>query len=221
MNKYLPTEVKDLTDSKQRVMQNVINKLENNARRPKYKWRYAVLTAVLTMSVMIFCYEVFIADKHQSAIAPPLDVTEPLPDFTKPTLSEEQGLLYLQGVTLGDSQSTVREQLGEKYTIVLEDGSGADFVLDYDGEARFYFYEEKLNSILFMKLDEDYFDKLFNDYEGVKVNSSTDDDRYIYSKETSHILKATFVPDGNLYLYLLYAGPDISENSDFDFLNLE
>lgn len=60
----------------------------------------------------------------------------------------------------------------------LEDGSGADFVLNYDG---------------------------------VKVNSSTDDNRYIYSKETSQIVKATLVPDGNLYLYLFYAGPDILE----------
>ena len=29
MNNYIPNEVKDLTDSKQRVMRNVVNEIEN------------------------------------------------------------------------------------------------------------------------------------------------------------------------------------------------
>ncbi|WP_411747227.1 hypothetical protein, partial [Psychrobacillus psychrotolerans] len=129
------------------------------------------------------------------------------------------GLLYLNGVTLGDSQSKVIESLGKNYSVEYqEDGSIADLILDYDGKARFYFYNNKLDVIIFQKTDVKYFDKIFNDFDGIKVISSTDADRFIYSKETSHILKATFVPNGNLYLYLSYAGPDLLENRDF--LNL-
>ena len=217
MNKYIPNEVKNLAESKQRVMRNVLNTIENNSRRPKRKWQYGLITAILAMSAMFFLLnEVFNDDNHQSATKPPLDVTELPLDLTKPTFFTAQGLLYLQGVTLGDSQTRVIERLGEKYTIDnQEDGSVADVILIYDGNARFYFHENKLITILLMNVDENYFDTLFNDYEGVKVNSSTDDDRFIYSKETSQIVKATFVPDGNLYLYLLHAGPDLLENADF------
>lgn len=223
MNKYIPNEVKNLTESKQRVMRNVEDKIENNTRRSNRKWQYGLITAILTVGAMFFLLNVvFIDDNERSASEHPIDLTELPLDFSKPTFLAEQGFLYLQGVTLGDSQTKIIERLGEKYTIDnQEDGSVADVIFIYDGNARFYFYEDKLITVLLTKVDGNYFDKLFNDYEGIKVNSSTDNDRFIYSKETSQILKATFVPDGNLYLYLSYAGPDLLENSDFDFLNVE
>ena len=216
MNNFIPTKLKDLTDSKQRVMRNVLNEIENNSKRPKHKWRYAVITAILTMSAMLFVLnELFIESEQQS-------VTELQLDMTKPTFYEEQGLLYLHGVTLGDSQSSVIERLGENYTVVdFEDGTLADLILDYNGHAKFYFYEDKLDSIVFMNVDESYFDKLFNDYDGFKfLTPTTDNDRYIYSKETGQLLKATIVPDGNLYLYLLHGGKDLLENPDFPKIDL-
>ncbi|MET0959666.1 MAG: hypothetical protein ABWX58_05010 [Psychrobacillus psychrotolerans] len=214
MNNYIPSKVKDLTASRQRVMRNVLKEVELNKEGPKYKWRYVVIIAILTMSAMLFVLnESFMENEQQSA-------TELQLDLTKPTFSEEQGLLYLNGFTLGDSQSKVIESLGENYSVEYqEDGSIADLILDYDGKAKFYFYNDKLDLIIFQKTDEKYFDKLFNNFDGIKVISSTDDDRFIYSEETSHIVKATFVPNGNLYLYLSYAGPDLLENPDF--LNLE
>ena len=210
MNNYIPSKVKDLTASRQRVMQNVLKEIELNEERPKYKWRYVVISAILTMSALFFVSNEFIMEnEQQSATELPLDLT-------KPTFSEEQGLLYLNGVTLGDSQSKVIENLGENYSVEYqEDGSIADLILDYDGKARFYFYKNKLDLIIFQKTDEQYFDKLFNNFDGIKVISSTDADRFIYSKETSHILKATIVPNGDLYLYLSYVGPDLIENPDF------
>ena len=211
MNKYIPTEVKDLTESKQRVMRNVVKEIEHNQERPRYKRRYLVFTIILTISAMLFVLnETFMEDEQQSA-------TELQLDLTKPTFSEEQGSLYLNGVTLGDSQSKVIEHLGENYTIDdYEDGSGADFILDYDGIARFYFYQEKLDSIVFMNIDKSYFDQLFSDYDGFKfITSTTNNDRYFYSKDTGQLLKATSVPDGNLYLYLMRGGKDLLENPDF------
>lgn len=211
MNNYIPNEVKDLTANKQRVMRNVINEIENTSRRPKYKWRFVVITAVLTMSAILFVFNQLIMENEQQS------ATETQLDFTKPTFSEDQGLLHLYGVTLGDSESKVIESLGENYTIVdYVDGSGADFIMDYDGIARFYFYQDKLDSIIFMKVDKIYFDKLFNDYDGFKfLTSTTDNDRYFYSKETGQLLKATIVPDGNLYLYLMDGGKGLLENPDF------
>lgn len=206
MNNYIPNEVKDLTESKQRVMRNVVNEIENKSRRPKHKWRYVVITAVLTMSVMLFFLnEIFFENEQQSA-------TELHLDLTKPIFSEEQGLFYLNGITLGDSQSKVIERFGENYTIDQEDDSGADLILDYDGLAKFYFIEDKLDSIVFMNVDENYFDKFFKDYDGFKFIFHwylDNDNRLFFSKETSHILHAsTMSSDGNLYLSLFYAGPD-------------
>lgn len=211
MNNYIPEEVKDLTNSKQRVMQNVVNELENTSRKSKLKWRYVVIMAVLTMSAMLFVFnEIWLENVQQSA-------TDLQLDLTKPTFFEEQGFLYLNGVTLGDSQSTVIERLGDNYTVDdHEDGSGADFILDYDGIARFYFYQEKLDSIIFLNVDEGYFDKLFNDYNGFKfLTPTTNNDHYFYSKETGQLLKATIIPDGSLYLYLMQGGKDLLENPDF------
>lgn len=211
MNNYIPNEVKDLTTSKQRVMRNVVNEIENTSRKSKYKWQYVVITAILTISAMLFVFnEIFIKNEQQYA-------TEVQLDFTKPTFSEEQGLLYLHGVTLGDSPSKVIERLGKNYTIDdYEDGSVADFILDYDGIARFYFYQDKLDLIIFMKVDEIYFDKLFNEYDGFKfLTSSNNNDRYFYSRETGQLLKATIIPNGDLYLYLMHGGKDLLENPDF------
>ena len=133
MNNFIPNEVKDLTDSKQRVMRNVVNELENK-RRPKRKWQYAVITTVLAMSAMLFIInELFIENEQQPADVLQLDLTQPI-------FSEEQGLFYLHGVTLGDTQSKVIERFGENYSIDQEDDSDSDLILNYDGQARFYFY---------------------------------------------------------------------------------
>jgi hypothetical protein len=199
MNNYL------IKWRKQRDMRNEVNEIENNSRRTKHKWRYVVLTAVFTMSVMIFFInELFIENEQQSA-------TELHLDLTKPIFSEEQGLFYLHGVTLGDSQSKVIERFGENYVIGHDDHSGADLILDYDGNARFYFYEDKLNKVVFMKVNENYFDQIYNDYDGFKFifTRYPTDDRFFYSKETSHILhESPESIDGKLYLSLFYASPD-------------
>lgn len=47
-------------------------------------------------------------------------------DLGKPTFSEEEGYLYIHGVTLGDSPSKVIERLGENYVRGQADGSGSD-----------------------------------------------------------------------------------------------
>ncbi|MDR4886029.1 hypothetical protein RGU12_00535 [Fredinandcohnia sp. QZ13] len=133
----------------------------------------------------------------------------------KPIFSNEKGYLYVHGITLGDSMDKVIERLGEKYSLDEEDGSGADVILDYNGLARFYFKDKKLDWILLMKVDKKYFNKEFDDYEGSKFTSA-DSDRYFYSMETNQILTATTnVPNQDLYLYLSYPGPEIQENPDF------
>lgn len=207
MDNYTPTEIKDLKTIKQRVMRNVVQEIENNSRKPKYRWRFVMISAVLTISAMLFMLnQLFIVD-HDSATKLPIDLTEP-------TFYEEQGLFYLHGLTLGDSKSKVVRLLGENYTTEFqEDGSNADLILDYEGEARFYFLHEKIILILFTNTNEDRFDKLFSAYNGMKFMS--DGSRYFYSNETSHVLKAEFIPNGKLYLYLLYSDPELMENAEF------
>lgn len=214
MNNYIPNELKDLTHSKERVMQNVVSEIQKTSRRPKHIWRYVVITALLTMCAMLFVLnEIYIENDHQTAIDSGLDLTQP-------TFSEEQGLFYLHGVTLGDSQSRVKELLGENYTKEdYEENTLADLILDYNGNARFYFYENKVVKILLMKVDKNYFGQLFKDYAGFKfiTHASEDDtDRFFYSKETGQLLKATTeVPNEDLYLLLIPGGKDLLENPDF------
>ena len=152
-----------------------------------------------------------INNQHQS----PIDLNI---DLTKPTFSEKHGSFYFHGVTLGDSPSKVIERLGKNYIIAQADGSGSDFLLDYDGVASFYFYNDKLDSIVLRKVDKDYFDELFNDYDGFKFISSShevENDRFIYLQETFQIIKATTqVPNNDLYLSLGYPGPDFWENPE-------
>ena len=180
---------------------------------------YILLTLVLAI-MMFFVLNEMLTENEQITTTEQQSLTKMDSDLIKPIVFFEQGYLYIDGFTLGDSQERIIERLGEKYSIEQEDGSGADFVMDYDGLARYYFREGKLFRIVLMKVDKKYFDQLFVDYKGFKFTSSSsntdDDDRYIYSKETDQILKATTnVPNQDLYLYLLYAGPELMENPDF------
>lgn len=199
MDNYTPNEIKDLAAIKQRVMRNVVQEIENNSQRPKYRWRSVVMTAVLTIGVMLFVLnQLSIVDQHSA--------TKLQIDLNQPTFYEKEGLFYLHGLTLGDSKSKVVELVGEDYTIEFqEDGSNADLIFDYGGKARFYFYQGKLDLILLMNVNEDKFDKLFNEYNGEKFTSY--EQRYLYSSQTSHIIKAESTPMG-LYLYLSYADPE-------------
>ena len=223
MNNNTFKDVKNLTESKERVMENVLQELENTSRRPKHKWRNVLLTPVLAISligIMFLVLNEILIENEQITATEQQSQTEIHSELKNPTVSFEQGNLYIHGITLGDSQKSVIELLGEKYSIEQEDGSGADFVMDYDGVARYYFREDKLVQIVLMKVDKKYFDQLFADYKGFKFTSSSsntdDDNRYIYSKETNQILKATTdVPNRDLYLYLGYAGPDLMENQEF------
>lgn len=212
MDKFIPTEVKDLTESKKRVMRNVVDEIQNRSKRPKHNWRYAVIAAVVTMSAMLFVLTEVLTENEPSIAEQPFP-TELHIDLSKPAFSEEQGLFYLDGITLGDSQSKVIEVFGEDFTIVQEDDSEADVVMNYEGQVKFYIIEDKLDSITFMNVDEDYVDKLFNDYGGFKFIFHwylDNDNRLFYSKETSHILRTstTMSMDGNLYLSLFRAGRD-------------
>ena len=135
-------------------------------------------------------------------------------DLAKPTFSEKDGYLYLHGVTLGDSPSKVIERLGENYIIGQADGSESEFLINYGDVASLGFYNDKLDSIVLIKVDKDYFDELFTQYEGLKIIEN-DYDRYIYSEETSQLIKATTqTPNNDLYLYIGYPGPEFWDHPE-------
>ncbi|MCG7346086.1 hypothetical protein MHZ92_18395 [Sporosarcina sp. ACRSL] len=221
MDKFIPTEVKDLTESKERVIRNVVNKIENPNPKPKRTWQYAIITVVVTMCVMLFILNEVLT-KIEPSVADQPSPTELHIDLLKPIFSEEQGLYYLDGVTLGDSQSKVIERLGENYTIEQEDEIDADFIMDYDGMARFYFNENQLDSIVYMNVDKNYYDKLFNGYDGFKYVHSRyvdHDNHYFYSKESSHVLHASRgATDGNLNLSLYYPDSNLKGNAEFLYM---
>lgn len=216
MDKFIPSEVKDVTESKKRVMRNVVDEIQNRSKRPKHNWRYVIIAAVVTMSAMLFVLNEVLIENEPSVADQPSPAEIDI-DLSKPIFSEEQGVFYLEGITLGDSQARVIEVFGENFTIVQEDdreedGIEADVVMNYRGQAKFYFIEDRLDSITFMNVDEDYFDRLFSDYGGFKFVFHWDldnDNRLFYSKETSQLLHAsTMSMDGNLYLSLFRAGRD-------------
>ncbi|MBY0123796.1 hypothetical protein [Bacillus sp. S/N-304-OC-R1] len=221
MNKYFYREVRKLIESKKRVMNNVMHELTHTSKTPKHKRSYVVLTLVLAISIMFLVLYKILIENEQITATEQQSQIEMHSILKKTTFFLKQGNLYIHGIALGDSQESVIELLGEKYSIEQEDGSGADFVMDYDGVARYYLREDKLFQIVLMKVDKKYFYHLFADYEGFKFPSShslknPDDDRFIYSKETNQILKATTnVPNRDLYLYLGFAGPELMENPDF------
>lgn len=208
MDNYTPNEIKDLEVIKQRMMDNVEQEIENNLQRPKYRWKFVMISAILTIIAILFVFnQLFIVDRHSGAINPF--------DFTQPTFEDRQGLYYLHGLTLGDSKSKVIELLGENYTTEFhEDGSIADLILNYEGDAKLYFYQGKLDLILLLKTNVDQFEKLFNEYNGLKFTSYGQ--YYLYSNETSHIIKAEFTPMGTLQLSLSHADPQqLMENAGY------
>ncbi|MBD8035503.1 hypothetical protein H9635_02045 [Solibacillus sp. A46] len=211
MDNYTPKEIKDLKVMKQRVIQNVVQEIENKRTKPKYRWRFIMISAIFTLCMMFFMLNQIMSDNQHSANTPQFD-------FTQPQFYEEHGLFYLNGFTLGDLKSDIVERLGEKnlteirvaeliadseLTEIQEDGNGADFILNYKGEARFYFYDEKLFSMLLLNTNEEQFEKIYKAYNGMKFTAYGQ--HYLYSSETSQIIKAEITPMGNLYLYLSIA----------------
>lgn len=208
MNNYTPNELNDLDAMKQRVMHNVVQQVENSSPKPKSKWGVVMLTTVLTVSAMLFLFnQLFIVNEH-SATPHPID-------FTQPLIEDKQGIFYVHGITLGVPKTTVVERLGEKsLTEIQEDGSGADLILDYNGDALFYFYEEELFRILLLNTNENAFAKLYNAYNGIKFTSNTQ--RYLYLSETSHIIKAELTPMGTLHVSLSFVDPaELLENEGY------
>ncbi|MEK4628443.1 MAG: hypothetical protein ABS944_04145 [Solibacillus sp.] len=208
MDNYTPKELNDITDMKQRVMQNVVQEIEINKQTRKTRWGIIMLTTVLTVSAMFFLFnQLFISEQHSA--------TNGTNDFTQPLFEDKQGRFYLHGITLGVTKSTVVERLGEKYTTDYEeDGSGADYALDYNGDARFYFYEDRLIRILFLNTYEDAFEKTYKDYNGMKFTAYGQ--RYLYSNETSHIIKAELTPMETLHVSLSFANPvQLLENEGY------
>ncbi|MEC1177681.1 hypothetical protein P9B03_04225 [Metasolibacillus meyeri] len=203
MNNYTPTEIKDLQAIKQRVMDNVLQEIEHSPRKSTGSWRFIVLSGILTISSIFFIVnQVFIVDKNATKV-----------DFTEPVFLEEQGLFYLHGVTLGDSPSRIIETLGKNYTTeYFEDGSNADLIFDYEGHLRLYFIEEELRTLILMGVNEERFDEVFTHYNGTKFTN--DDTRFIYSSETSQIIKAEYTPYG-LYVYLMYIDPEYEKTQEF------
>lgn len=208
MDKFIPTEVKDVTESKKRVMRNVEIEIQNRSKRLKHNWRYAVIAAVVTMSAMLFVLNEVLTENEPSVADQPSPAELEI-DLSKPIFSEEQGVFYLEGITLGDPQAKVIEVFGENFTIVQEDDSEADIIMNYEGQAKFYFIDDQLDSIVFMNVDEDYFDKLFNDYEGFKFIyfGISNDNRFFYSNETNQIVKASTQSIDENLLLTLYAEP--------------
>ncbi|MCM3712173.1 hypothetical protein [Sporosarcina luteola] len=224
MDKFIPTEVKDITDSKKRVMRNVVEEIQNRSKRRKHNWRYIIIGAVVTMSAMLFVINEVLTENEPSVAEQPSPTKIDI-DLSKPIFSEEQGVFYLEGITLGDSQAKVIEVYGENFTIVQEDdseedGSEADVVMNYEGQAEFSFIEDKLDSIVFVNVDEDYFNKLFNDYGGFKFTLfHIDDVRFFYSNETNQIIESSTQPNNeNLYVTLSYAESHLKKEAEYLYI---
>lgn len=238
MNNFLPPGLKDLTDSKERVMERVMKKVELSPRKQKPKWIYAAMTATLLVSSMFFVIQVTMnnedgkqgsdtditqigGDKSpkppadEEKIEDPKDVGEAAVDLSKPTFTNDEGVFRLNGITVGDTQEDVIRQLGDSYTTVDDlDGSGADLGMNYDNQLIVYFYQDKVKSILLLNMDEEHSRQMYMDVAGIKFMSGTT--RFIYSVETAHIIKMEYTPYGELNVWFSQNDdPNLGENPGF------
>lgn len=217
MNKYVPNEVKDLSSSKERVMRNVINGLENQTKKSKFGWRYGLMTAFCAVTAVFFVLIQFSGSKEQAG-----SVLNGGPTI----FTEEQGEYYLYGVTLGNSKSEVIEKLGENYIDVFYlDGSGADSILEYNN-VEVHLVKDEVFMISIPRMNESDYEKMFNEYDGEKFVDWQDKyDRYslsyarfFYSEEAAHILMAKYDPARNLRVSLSYKDINFEETLKSPFL---
>lgn len=172
------------------LMPNVIQEAE---KPRKNRWVIYLLTALLAVVILYSINQLFNNTKL-STITPPID-------FTQPMFEEKEGRFYMQGVTIGDTKEKIVALFGENALKEYEeDGSGADYILDYNGDARFYFYEGKLFLMILLNTNEEAFTHLYDTYSGHKF--TTDGGRFFYTTETLPVLKAEYTPMGTLSVYL-------------------
>ncbi|MEY9979229.1 hypothetical protein [Lysinibacillus sp. RC79] len=71
MSKVDVKVIKDLTESKKRVMTNVVQHLEQREMKKKsWRWQYSVMSIILTVCIGIFLYTQFSGSREQSASIP-------------------------------------------------------------------------------------------------------------------------------------------------------
>lgn len=220
MNKFLPPELKDLSESRKRVMQNVMEKVESSPAKRKWKWPYTAMTAAILASAMFFVLQVTMNKEDGKPASdteiPQIEGGEPVDsvdspkdekkskdegevalDLSKPTFINNEGVFTVNGITVRDMQADVINHLGQSYTLEDDlDGSGADMAMNYDNQIIVYFYKDKMDSILFLDMDEEHARQIFMDATEVKFMSG--ETRFIYSVETAQIIKMEYTPDGQL-----------------------
>ena len=71
MSKVDVKVIKDLTESKKRVMTNVVQHLEQREMKKRsWRWQYSVMSIILTVCIGIFLYTQFSGSQEQSASIP-------------------------------------------------------------------------------------------------------------------------------------------------------
>ncbi len=69
MNNYIPKEVRDLSSSKANVKKNVFEQIES-PRKPRIRWHYPIIAAVLSASVLIFLSHQVLDNFSQTSATP-------------------------------------------------------------------------------------------------------------------------------------------------------
>jgi hypothetical protein len=111
MSKVDVRVLKDLTESKKRVMTNVVQHLEQREMKKRsWRWQYSVMSIVLTVCIGIFLYNQFSGSQEQSASIPIVFDEKLLkfsleidPQVKDPKLTSDEKLefeSYLQGEAL-------------------------------------------------------------------------------------------------------------------------
>ena len=132
----------------------------------------------------------------------------------KPSITTVKDIIYLNNLTLNDPTTQVIERMGEKYEAAQEDGSGADYVMIYDENIRIYIVNNHIDKIIVKDVNLRHFENFFISFEGIKFTN--DRDRYIYSKPSEQLIKATTnTPNEKLYLYFMY--PDDQFYNSYNF----
>ncbi|QTD39706.1 hypothetical protein [Sporosarcina sp. Te-1] len=210
MNKFLPSELRDLSDSKKRVIQKVTIQMEKTLRQPKRRWPAILMTSIIVSCIMVFAFQAVLDGQNPSSLRE--ESLETIDKLAKPSFTMELGAFYLNGITKGDSPGHVIDRLGEGYTLISDlDGTGADVGLDYGNRLKVFFYKNQVDTMFLTEVDPQFAEQLYRDYGGIKFISE-DTIRFMYSMEKLQLIKMEYDGEGKMSVGLMGIEPNFAEH---------
>ncbi|KOP70140.1 hypothetical protein AMS59_20080 [Lysinibacillus sp. FJAT-14745] len=223
MSKVDVRVLNDLTESKKRVMTNVVQHLEQREMKKKsWRWQYSVMSIILTVCIGIFLYTQFSGSQEQSASIPTV-LDEKFLSFyleTDPRVKDQKWsndakkqkfesflqfeslYAYAQSKGIVPSQKQINEQLESLIELAIN-----------QNEAQFAKELQMLNLT-----KEEYIEQYFKSisYKIAIINSLMEQEKNQYKDVNRQILYFLVVKDAMNYLEKHYSQEIVALREKFD-----